>query len=468
MLSKYRHYSIKCAYILLDIIVLVIGVYLACSIRHTTLPFDITFKNIFLSAQNPFRFIFVLWGVATILFVNSNQLYQTKRGVFRGFEFGLILKSVLLSCGIVIVAIYVLKIEGFPRTVLFIGSAFNTIGLSLWRLLKRIYVSYLVRNGYNNFNVLIVGAGRVGNALANEMKDHRDLGMKVVGFLDDFKSESDILGKLEDVEKVIKREFIDKIFITIHHDSAVFLNLIEKAKELRIGIHVVPQGFDLMSKACVNYHVGIIPVLEYCNQIPLQKQFGKRLFDFVFTFGGLVFLCPVFFIIAVLIKLDSKGPIFYASRRYGRNGRFFKMHKFRSMTTDADERLVQLKNENEVDGPIFKMRNDPRITRVGRILRKYSLDELPQLINVLVGEMSLVGPRPLPIDQVEREDLFQLKRLEVRPGITGLWQIKGRSDLSFKKLIKFDIWYINNWSFWLDLNILFQTLPAVVKAKGAY
>jgi lipopolysaccharide/colanic/teichoic acid biosynthesis glycosyltransferase len=138
------------------------------------------------------------------------------------------------------------------------------------------------------------------------------------------------------------------------------------------------------------------------------------------------------------------------------------------MAQNADQKLAEILDQNEVDEPIFKIKKDPRITKVGKVLRKYSLDELPQILNVLKGEMSLVGPRPLPIHQIEKEDFNQLKRLEVRPGITGLWQIRGRSDLSFARLVKWDLWYINNWSFWLDLNILFQTIPVVLKGKGAY
>jgi lipopolysaccharide/colanic/teichoic acid biosynthesis glycosyltransferase len=144
------------------------------------------------------------------------------------------------------------------------------------------------------------------------------------------------------------------------------------------------------------------------------------------------------------------------------------MYKFRSMVMNADDLLAELKDKNEVSGPIFKIRQDPRVTRIGRFLRRYSLDELPQIFNVLKGEMSLVGPRPLPIAQIEKEDLRQLQRLEVRPGITGLWQIRGRSDVSFEKLVRWDIWYINNWSFWLDISILLQTIPVVFRARGAY
>ena len=164
----------------------------------------------------------------------------------------------------------------------------------------------------------------------------------------------------------------------------------------------------------------------------------------------------------------GKGSVFYFSRRYGRRGELFNMYKFRSMVENADDLIKDLRKHNEVGGPIFKMKRDPRVTRTGAFLRKYSLDELPQILNVIRGDMSLVGPRPLPIEQVERADFRQLKRLDVRPGITGLWQIRGRSDVSFQRLVRWDIWYINNWSFWLDLHILWQTIPVVLKGRGAY
>jgi exopolysaccharide biosynthesis polyprenyl glycosylphosphotransferase len=231
---------------------------------------------------------------------------------------------------------------------------------------------------------------------------------------------------------------------------------------------VVPYAFDKATAELFKYNIGYVPVLEYCEMGHHRRQFGKRAFDIVASFLGIVALAPFFVLLALLIKSDSPGPVFYFSRRYGYGGRVFKMWKFRSMVSDADKKLDALKEKNEVDGPIFKIRRDPRITRLGQFLRKYSVDELPQIINVFMGDMSLVGPRPLPIDQVEQEDVKQLKRLEVRPGITGLWQVRGRSDLTFQQLIKWDTWYINNWSFTLDLEILLDTIPVVLKGKGAY
>ena len=235
-----------------------------------------------------------------------------------------------------------------------------------------------------------------------------------------------------------------------------------------VAVRVVPHGFHLTTGEFFKYNIGFIPILEYVEEHNYRRHFGKRFFDFLISLISLLFLLPFLIVIGLIIKFDSRGPILYKSKRYGCKGRMFNMYKFRSMTKDADKMIEQLRHQNEVDGPIFKIREDPRISRVGAFLRRYSLDELPQLINVLRGDMSLVGPRPLPIEQIEKEDLRQLRRLQIRPGITGLWQIRGRSDISFVRLIKWDIWYINNWSFWLDLNILLQTIPVVLKGKGAY
>ena len=246
------------------------------------------------------------------------------------------------------------------------------------------------------------------------------------------------------------------------------MKILEQSKDAGVSVRVVPQGFEWMSRDVQRFNIGIVPVLEYTYIEVGYRQQIKRVFDFVLSFLGCICLLPVFIVLGILIKLDSPGPVFYSSKRYGKAGRMFNMLKFRSMGVNADELLPQLKEKNEVDGPIFKMKQDPRITKMGNFLRKYSLDELPQIFNVLIGDMSLVGPRPLPIEQIEKEDLRQLKRLDIRPGITGLWQIRGRSDLSFQKFLRWDIWYINNWSFSLDLYILFQTITVGIKGKGAY
>lgn len=464
---------VRILYIIIDVVCAYLCILTACLFREKSLPFDVTFQGIILGDENPFRSIFILWILLLIIFANINQLYQTRRDIFEGFEVWRVLKAVTLAGVCAVVAIYALKIEGLPRSVIFSASIIMAFALSLWRILKRFLVEYLVIHGYNNVNILIVGAGRVGSTLAQEIKKHPSLGLRVVGFLDDFKKDGEqdnkkILGKISDFRIIAQKNFVEKVFITIHHDSNVFLSLLEEAQDLNVLVRVVPQGFDLITGDFSRYNIGFIPILEYSDIHRTRRQAGKRLFDFMIGFLSFIILLPVFAMIIVLICLDSKGFPFYSSRRYGKNGKVFNMYKFRSMYKGADQAMEKLRERNEVDGPIFKIRNDPRITRVGRFLRRYSLDELPQIFNVLKGDMSLVGPRPLPIDQIEKEDLRQLKRLGVKPGITGLWQIRGRSDISFQRLLKWDIWYINNWSFWLDFNILLQTIPVVLKGKGAY
>ena len=469
-----RYIFIKASYIFFDVVLLCLSLFVAAWIRQGTLSFDITLRNIFFDPVNPFRFLFLFWILVIVFVNNAHGLYQTKREIFETVEVWEVAKSVFFSSLMMIIAMFVIKLSDFPRSVLFLATTFAFMSLSVWRILKRFLVEYLVIQGYNNFNVLIVGAGKIGEALAQEIQKKPALGLNIVGYLDDFKTDDShakgvkILGKISSFAKIARREFINKVFITCHHDGEGFLKLLEQAKDLGIAVRVVPHGFELITGEFTKYNIGFIPILEYCDAERFHKQVGKRLFDFTTSFILAVVMLPVFLVIAILIKLNSPGSIFYISKRYGRGGHIFKMYKFRSMQTGSDNMTDQIRDKNEVDGPIFKIKNDPRVTKIGRILRRYSIDELPQIFNVVQGHMSLVGPRPLPISQIQKEDLRQLQRLEVRPGITGLWQTRGRSDISFVRLVKWDVWYINNWSFWLDLSILFKTIPVVIKGKGAY
>jgi exopolysaccharide biosynthesis polyprenyl glycosylphosphotransferase len=192
----------------------------------------------------------------------------------------------------------------------------------------------------------------------------------------------------------------------------------------------------------------------------------KRILDLSFSAAALLLVWPVLFVIAVAIKLDSQGPVLYISSRVGKNGRIFRCFKFRTMVRDAEARLATVMHLNERDGVLFKLSNDPRVTRVGRVLRKYSLDELPQFFNVLRGEMSVVGPRPAVASEVREYRRGHLDRLAVKPGITGLWQVQGRHDPSFESYVSLDLTYIENWSLWLDLKIMVRTCGIVVSGTG--
>lgn len=462
---------VRLFYIALDIIGISAAILLAGHIRQAAIPQAI--RDILLDWSHPFHFVFTAWLVAVLFFNGIYRLYETRRELLEAHELVLLARSFLFSAMTLIGLVYAFKIEGFPRSVFLLTLLFSFAFLSAWRIAKRLFVNYLVARGYNNFNVLIIGAGRVGLTLAEEIRRRPRLGLKICGFLDDFKTTHDlagypVLGRLIDLAEVSRKNFITKIFVTIHPDGTVFHDILETAKEQRLAVRVVPQAFDKATGDLLRYNIGFIPVLEYCDLGQTRKQYGKRLFDIVVSLLALLVLSPFWLVIMLFIYLDSPGPVFYFSRRVGFNGREFFMWKFRSMVADADARLKELQQHNEVDGPIFKMRCDPRITRLGRFLRKYSIDELPQLVNVLLGDMSMVGPRPLPVAQVDKNDPRQLKRLEVRPGITGLWQVRGRSDLTFSRLVGWDTWYINNWSFSLDMSILLRTPTAVLAGRGAY
>ncbi|MBF0594471.1 MAG: sugar transferase [Candidatus Omnitrophica bacterium] len=472
MISQALSFFIRFTYVLIDIVCILLSISLASGLRQNVFPMGL--QDLFFDSANPFHLVFVFWFVTVLFFNGLHRLYQTRREVIETHEIGQVMRSVLFATGTVLVFVYSMKIVGFPRSVFLLIVLFTTIFFCLWRFLKRLFVQFLAANGYNNFNVLIVGAGRTGMMLAQEIRRHPGLGLKVVGFLDDEKTSTElghdhkVLGKLSRLDEVIRKQFVQKVFFTIHPPGKTFYDMIETAKDLRVAVRVVPVAFDRAVGEIFKFNIGYIPILEYSELGHNRMQYGKRLFDLLVSGAAILFLLPVFCLIGIMIKLDSAGPVFYFSNRYGRGGRVFKMWKFRSMVADADRKLDALKSQNEVDGPIFKIRQDPRVTRIGKFIRKYSLDELPQVFNVLLGDMSLVGPRPLPLDQVEQEDLRQLKRLEVRPGITGLWQVRGRSDLPFHRLIKWDTWYINNWSFGLDISILMETVPVVLKGKGAY
>jgi exopolysaccharide biosynthesis polyprenyl glycosylphosphotransferase len=472
MHNSRKDWIIHSLYVLIDMACIDAAIYLVMVLRHWTLPFAVTWEGFFSSA-NPFKVVFFLWVPVILFFNQTHGLYQTRRERLESLEIWQVTKSVALATLVAIVAVYLMKIQDFPRGVLVFSAVAICVLLSVWRLLKKVLVNFMVRQGYNNFNAVIIGAGKVGVLLADEINKQSALGIKVAGFLDDeidvsSRSGEKVLGRLNDFQRIAQREFINQIFITIYPEHPTFIKLLEEARDLDIAVRVVPQGYEYMARDFIKYNIGIVPILEYSDTNVNYLQVAKRIFDFIFSLLLLIVLLPVFAALIIMIKLDSPGPVFYYSKRHGFKAQVFAMYKFRSMVSNADELLPQLKDKNEVDGPIFKIKKDPRVTRMGAFLRRYSLDELPQILNVLKGDMSLVGPRPFPISQVEKEDLRQLRRLGIRPGITGLWQIRGRSDVSFDKLLRWDIWYIKNWSFWLDLYILFQTFPVVLRGKGAY
>lgn len=455
-------------YLLVDIFFIFVSFYLPYSLRY----------NFILIPANPeivkdYSLVFVLWGITLIFILNNYSLYSTNRSLGVLTETWRVLKAVSLSSIFAILVIFTFKLTAVSRLTLGLGGVFLVFALSFWRAIKRLLVRYLILQGSFNLNVLIVGAGKSGQALIREIHAHPYLGLQIVGILDDNKTGSvlglNILGKIKEIEKIARKKFVDEIYVTIPSERKIVSEIIAHGKKIGKTIRIAADNFDFpFSKVKLNY-IGFVPLVTYYEKgLYTGERFIKRSLDVLIAGSGLILLSPLFFCIAVLIKLDSPGPVFYIAKRSGKKGRIFDFYKFRSMVQDADKHQEKLRGQSEAGGPIFKIRNDPRITIVGRFLRKYSLDEFPQLINVIKGDMSLVGPRPFPVDESQKLEHNHMVRLDIRPGITGLAQVRGRSDLSFYHWVRLDSWYINNWSLGLDLRILWWTIPAVFKAKGAY
>lgn len=287
--------------------------------------------------------------------------------------------------------------------------------------------------------------------------------------------EARILGNVSDIAQLVNKHDIRVVILATHmlpRDDA--MRLATRADQMGLRVLQTPYTFGVVSPRLGFVRVGGLDLVDLVNfRYTSVAERVKRFFDIAAVLAGGIFVLPIVLVTALLIKLDDGGPVFYVSKRIGRGGRTFDFLKFRSMIVNADSLKDELWAWNEADGRLFKMRNDPRITRIGKFIRKYSVDELPQLINVLRGDMNLVGPRPLPASDlrgVEEDPEMRFwfeQRAKVNPGITGLWQVSGRSDSGFAEMVRHDIHYIQDWSLWLDLQILVKTVPAVLKGRGA-
>jgi exopolysaccharide biosynthesis polyprenyl glycosylphosphotransferase len=278
------------------------------------------------------------------------------------------------------------------------------------------------------------------------------------------------VGTVDELPTVLQDHHVDVAYVAssaVQHET--LLGILSHCAGAGVDVHIVSDVFDIIHSAPSMEQIEGIPTVTF-DQVLLRPrhQVLKRAIDLVGATIGLILLSPLFVVIAIMTKLDSRGPVFYRQWRVGKDGKKFLMYKFRSMMKNAEKEIDKLIELNEASGPLFKMKNDPRMTRMGAFLRRTSLDELPQLLNVLAGQMSLVGPRPpLPVE-VEDYSEWQKARLTVRQGMTGLWQVSGRSRLSFDEMVTLDLYYIENWSLWLDIAILLRTIPIVLLAKGAY
>ena len=419
-------------------------------------------------------FIFLLWAIFINISFHIKNLYSTDRSLDIPGEIMKVFLAIGYTILLVGAVIFFTKYKFFSRYVFIISFIFLNIFLSSFRIIKRVIIRKLIKKGFHNINVLIVGADHCAKTILQEINMRPWWGFKVVGFLDDHKKGMiegiPIVGKIDDFQKQAKKLFVEEVIVVMSSYERVVPDLIQKARRLRLGIRLFPANFgENLTPKSVTY-LGFLPLFNYGDKNYYISGFViKRIIDFLGSLILLIVLLPLLVLIIIIIKIDSPGPIFYNRPRMGIKGKIFNFYKFRSMIRDAELAKGRLWNKNEAKGDvIFKIKADPRITKVGCFLRKHSLDELPQLFNVLKGDMSLVGPRPFPVDESRKIEYKYLPRLNIRPGITGLPQVRGRSDLSFRQWVKWDLWYINNWSFALDLQILLWTMPVVIKGKGAY
>lgn len=365
----------------------------------------------------------------------------------------------------------------YSRLIFFYAGTLITILLSISRLGKRLVRTMLRKRGLGVDRLLIVGAGEVGRTVMRNVVAQPALGYHVVGFVDDDpdKGGTDIgrfkaLGNTTYIPRLVKELAIDEVIITLpwmYHRKIV--SIIAQCEREQVRVRIVPDIFQMTLSHLDVEDLGGIPMIGVRDiSISGSQRFVKRAMDVAISLLGIIFLFPIFILLAVMIRLDSPGPAVFRQIRVGKEEQLFACFKFRSMKVGADEEKDRLLDKNEVRGPVFKMRDDPRITGMGRFIRRTSLDELPQLFNVLMGHMSLVGPRPAIPSEVQRYQPWHKRRLEVAPGMTGLWQVSGRSELSFDEMVLLDLYYIENWSPLLDLQILVRTLPKAILGEGAY
>ncbi|MEO6816365.1 MAG: sugar transferase [Edaphobacter sp.] len=459
----------------LDLITVFVAVILALRAR-VVLPPHVSVLYILpdlIEASPRTLFLYIGWFAACLIFfARSYGLYgpiQNRSGLHeQRMTVQAALVSGLLLCG----ALYLFNGVAISRVVVALVVLFSAAILCVRRAVGRHMAYKRFREGMETRNVLIVGAGRVGYALRNHLESLNHLGFRFKGFvaLTEREAESgdaEVIGDVRNCLSLARSLFVDEIFFSVPADKKLVIGMVEEARTAGIDVRVVPDMYDGLAWNAPVEYIGQFPTIPlHRRDFPMGAFLLKRALDIVLASFALLVVSPIMIGIAIAVRMDSKGSIFYGAERIGRKGRTFSCFKFRTMVKDADKLKADLEHMNERDGILFKIANDPRITKVGAILRKYSLDELPQFYNVLRGDMSLVGPRPPMAAEVEQYDLAHLRRLDVLPGITGLWQVEARQDPSFDSYISLDTAYVENWSLWLDLKILARTVHVVLSGTG--
>lgn len=413
-----------------------------------------------------------------IFFFDIGQLYSRRRPFYKEVE--QLFKASCYGTLAVIFILYVSRIA--THTSRFFVGAFGILAFLLLTLSRFSMKNLLQHSQLLQVPVIVIGAGKTAELLVKTLRKDPGMGYKIIGLVEDNKvqkgvlEEYPVLGGFADAERIIKETGVKRVFVAAPglEDHALGM-LIYRIQPLVENMGVIPNlvGVPTGTVEVESIFSEKLLILRLKNNLarPLNRLI-KTLIDYILTIIGTVLISPILLFIAAWIYYDSPGPVIFKHIRIGKNGKAFPCYKFRSMCVDADAKLAELlANDPEARAEWerdFKLKNDPRITKSGAFLRKTSLDELPQLFNVLRGEMSLVGPRPIIQEELERYGEFVDDYLMVKPGITGMWQVNGRSDTTYEERVQMDSWYVRNWSVWLDFMLLWRTIKAVVAGKGAY
>lgn len=391
-------------------------------------------------------------------------------------EFANILKGAFLATITIGSLIFVFKLTLTSRLFIAINTGMTILLLTMAKLLQNILFDYMHSKGYNQVNLLIVGTGKRAKEFIKVVRDHSNWGLKIVGLVDDehgmYGKDIEgfrVLGRLQDIPFILHRIVVDRVIFVV---PRLWLNRIDEAilacEREGISTSISMDLYNLRIAKVRQTDFSGFPLLEFETFSAKQWQlFLKRSTDIILSIVLLIVFTPLILFTICAIKLSSKGSILFTQTRSGLNGRKFTLYKFRTMIVGAEMKKRELLKMNEMEGPVFKIKKDPRITTVGRILRRLSIDEIPQLLNVLKGDMSIVGPRPpLPVE-VELYKMWQRRRLSLKPGLTCIWQVSGRNKIQFEKWMEMDLQYIDEWSLWLDTKILFKTVFVVLFGYGA-
>lgn len=406
--------------------------------------------------------------------------YDANRFTTLGSSIWAVVKATTCSAFLLFVIGTTLEISKLPAKVILYFWATTTLTGIISRIVLRWILTAVRKSGFNCRQVVFVGTDDHALGLARNIEAHPELGCHVVGFVaDDEKAVGNpvlpgatwpVVGSVANIKAFLEKGSVDEVIIclSIKEGFNQIFRVFELCRDLGVVVRLIPRESDLQVLSRLQIEsFGEFRVVTFFRERLLLQLLLKRIMDVVISAVALILLSPLMLTIAAIIKFTSPGGALFVQERIGMNRRKFKLLKFRSMCADAEARKKDLAAANEMDGPVFKIKNDPRITPIGRFIRKTSIDELPQLINVLKGEMSLVGPRPPLPSEVDQYEWLHRRRLSIKPGITCLWQVNGRNTVTFRRWMEMDKEYVENWSIWLDIKILARTLPVVLLRHGA-